>query len=84
MDISKKVSNFAAHKCDRKRMMKAKRFLMMMTLLLIVGSVNAQKIDPRLTRLLEKNEARCAPNRITQRAGETPALQCIHGAARRQ
>lgn len=66
MDISKKVSNFAAHKCDRKRMMKAKSFLMMMTLLLIVAGVSAQKIDQRLTRLVDKSDTRSGNNRITQ------------------
>ena len=46
--------------------MKAKRFLMMMTLLLIVAGVNAQKIDQRLTRLVEKSDTRSGNNRITQ------------------
>ena len=42
------------------------RILMMMTLLLVVVSVNAQKIDQRLTRLVEKNEARRAQRLIDQ------------------
>lgn len=45
--------------------MKAKRFLMIMTLLLMVAGVNAQKIDQRLTRLVEKNNTRSAQNQIT-------------------
>ena len=44
--------------------MKAKLFLTMMTLLLVAG-VNAQKIDQRLTRLVERNDTRSAQNRIT-------------------
>lgn len=38
----------------------------MMALLLVVAGVNAQKIDQRLTRLVEKNEARGAQRLITQ------------------
>ena len=39
---------------------------MMMTLLLVVAGVNAQKIDQRLTRLVEKSDTRSGNNRITQ------------------
>lgn len=39
---------------------------MMMTLLLLVAGVNAQKIDQRLTRLVEKSDTRSGNNRITQ------------------
>lgn len=46
--------------------MKAKRFLMMVTLLLMVAGVSAQKIDQRLTRLVEKSDTRSGNNRITQ------------------
>ena len=42
------------------------RQLMIMALLLVVAGANAQKIDQRLTRLVEKNEARRAQCVITQ------------------
>ena len=39
--------------------------MMMMTLLLVVVGVNAQKIDQRLTRLVENNDARRAQGKVT-------------------
>ena len=44
--------------------MKAKKVLIIMTQLLVVASVNAQKIDQHLTRLVGKNDTRSGNNRI--------------------
>ena len=44
--------------------MKAKKVLIIMTQLLVVASVNAQKIDQHLTRLVEKSDTRSGNNRI--------------------
>ena len=44
--------------------MKAKKVLIIMTQLLVVASVNAQKIDQHLTRLVEKSNTRSGNNRI--------------------
>jgi hypothetical protein len=51
-------------------MMKSKRFLMVMTLLLIAAGVNAQKIDQRLTRLIEKSDTRSMSAIATMKKGE--------------
>ena len=44
--------------------MKAKKVLIIMTQLLVVAIVNAQKIDQHLTRLVEKSDTRSGNNRI--------------------
>ena len=43
-----------------------KWFVLVLALLLLATGVNAQKVDQRLTRLVEKNGTRSAQNRITQ------------------
>lgn len=43
---------------------------MVMTLLLIVAGVNAQKIDQRLTRLIEKSDTRSMSAIATLKKGE--------------